>query len=71
MKFLIDAQLPPTLAQWLIQQGHSAKHVDNIGLLMAGDVAIWNHSLAAGGLIIVTKDENFAECSAYKRRLSR
>ena len=32
MTFLIDAQLPPALASWLIQQGHTAQHVDDLGL---------------------------------------
>ena len=59
MTFLIDAQLPPALADWLILQGHIAQHVDEIGLRNADDVEIWNHALVSGA-IIITKDEDFA-----------
>jgi len=58
--FLIDAQLPPALASWLIQQGHIAQHVDDLGLRKADDIAIWNHA-SERGAIVITKDEDFAE----------
>ncbi len=59
MKFLVDAQLPPALAVCLREAGHEAKHVDDVGLRDAEDGAVWAHALQ-GGLIIVTKDEDFA-----------
>ena len=40
MIFLVDAQLPPALASWLTQQGHTAQHVDDLGLSNAEDVVI-------------------------------
>jgi len=58
--FLIDAQLPPALASWLIRQGHEAQHVDDLGLRKADDIAIWNHA-SESGAIVITKDEDFAE----------
>jgi len=61
--FLVDAQLPPALADWLIKQGHSAQHVDDAGLRDADDIVVWNYALN-GGAIIVTKDEDFAERTA-------
>jgi predicted nuclease of predicted toxin-antitoxin system len=61
--FLVDAQLPPVLANWLTQQGHTAEHVDNLGLRNAEDVVIWNWALRSAA-IIVTKDEDFAERTA-------
>jgi predicted nuclease of predicted toxin-antitoxin system len=61
--FLVDAQLPPALANWLTQQGHTAQHVDNLGLRNAEDVVIWNWALRSAA-IIVTKDEDFAERTA-------
>ena len=64
MKFLIDAQLPPGLAGWLIEKGHLATHVNDIFLTAAEDPEIWDHALESGS-IIITKDEDFAE------RLSR
>ena len=60
MTFLIDAQLPPALATWLIQQGHTAQHVDDLDLRNGDDIAIWNHA-SESGVIIITKDEDFAE----------
>lgn len=61
--FLIDAQLPPALARWLIEQGHEAQHVDEIGLRNEEDIAIWDYASSAGA-IVVTKDEDFAERTA-------
>lgn len=63
MIFLVDAQLPPALASWLTQQGHTAQHVDDLGLSNAEDVVIWNWALSSE-TIIVTKDEDFAERTA-------
>ena len=60
MKFLIDAQLPPGLAGWLIEKGHPATHVNDIFLTAAEDHEIWDHALESGS-IIITKDEDFAE----------
>ena len=60
MNFLVDAQLPPGLARWLADQGHSAQHVNDVGLAGAEDFVIWNHALGVDA-IIVTKDEDFAE----------
>ncbi len=37
MKFLVDAQLPPALVQWLSGEGHEATHVEDEGLLDAED----------------------------------
>jgi predicted nuclease of predicted toxin-antitoxin system len=31
MRFLVDAQLPPALAQWLASHGHDAMHVTDLG----------------------------------------
>lgn len=59
MKFLVDAQLPPTLASWLREAGYDAEHVEDVGLLHASDGAIWAHALRNDS-VIVTKDEDFA-----------
>jgi predicted nuclease of predicted toxin-antitoxin system len=59
MKFLIDQQLPPGLARWLIERGAEASHVREIGLRDAADSAIWSRAFAEGW-IVVTKDEDFA-----------
>lgn len=60
MRFLVDAQLPPALARWLVAQGHEAAHVGDLGMQAASDVAIWDHALALS-YAIVTKDEDFAQ----------
>lgn len=59
MKFLVDAQLPPTLAGWLRSRGHEATHVlDRVGV-DATDSAIWN-AARQDRSVIVTKDRDFA-----------
>ncbi len=58
MKFLVDEQLPPALAEWLRARGHQAEHVHSIGLGAADDQTIWLHA-RDGDWIIVTKDEDF------------
>lgn len=60
MKFLVDAQLPPGLTQWLREAGHDAQAVREVGLREAEDGAIWRHAQAHGQAII-TKDEDFAQ----------
>jgi predicted nuclease of predicted toxin-antitoxin system len=60
MLFLVDAQLPPALARWLAANGHEASHVGDLGMQSASDIAIWDHALATGA-VIVTKDEDFAQ----------
>ena len=32
MRFLVDAQLPPALADWLVERGYEAKAVRDLGL---------------------------------------
>ncbi len=59
MRFLVDAQLPPALARWLVSRGHEAQHVADLGLAAADDRAIWLHA-ASTGAVVVTKDEDFA-----------
>ena len=60
MKFIVDAQLPPSLAAALRQAGCDAVAVREIGLREAKDAAIWNYALQNDG-VILTKDEDFAE----------
>ena len=58
MKFLVDANLPPSLAAWLRTQAHEAVHVNDLGLGQAKDRLIWAHAKAEGSCI-VTRDEDF------------
>jgi predicted nuclease of predicted toxin-antitoxin system len=60
MRFLIDAQLPPALAQFLKDKGYEAKAARELALREATDPVIWDFA-QAGGWVVVTKDEDFAE----------
>ena len=60
MRFLVDAQLPPALARWLVANGHEAEHVSDKGMQAASDTAIWDQALFTSATI-VTKDEDFAQ----------
>ena len=66
MKFLIDANLPPTLAQWLASEGHEAHHVRDIGLEGKLDREIWQRAREIDACI-VTKDEDFVLLHALDR----
>jgi predicted nuclease of predicted toxin-antitoxin system len=58
MRFLIDAQLPPGLARWLVGQGHTAEHVFDLGLGRASDRTVWARAITDPA-VIITKDEDF------------
>ena len=66
MRFLVDAQLPPGLVQFLEKQGHEAKAVRDVGLREAQDPAIWNFAQSKGW-VVITKDEDFAERALQAR----
>ena len=58
MNFLVDAQLPPALCDWLRSHGHEAEHVFNLGLGSASDHDIADHA-ELNALVLVSKDEDF------------
>lgn len=60
MRFLVDAQLPPALAQRLGEKGHFAAHVMDVGLDVATDRQIWAYA-SKRGAVLVTKDGDFAD----------
>lgn len=65
MRFLIDAQLPPSLAVTLRENGHDAVHVHDVLPPNARDSSIWSAALERD-CVIVTKDEDFAEWSRLR-----
>ncbi len=65
MRFLVDAQLPPALARWLVATGHEAEHVADVGLGAAQDQAIWAYAESVDA-VIVSKDEDFAQRKVLK-----
>jgi predicted nuclease of predicted toxin-antitoxin system len=60
VKLIVDAQLPPSLAEALRQTGCDAVAVREVGLQQAKDAAIWQYALKNNAAIL-TKDEDFAE----------
>lgn len=58
MRFLVDAQLPPGLAQYLEKYGYPAEHINRVGLGGKSDTEIW-HYAARIGAVLITKDEDF------------
>jgi predicted nuclease of predicted toxin-antitoxin system len=58
VKFVIDHQLPPALARFLEDQGHTARHVRELGLNASDDATIWSHA-TANNMVVVSKDEDF------------
>ncbi len=59
-RFLVDNQLPVTLARWLCAHGHIAEHALELNLAQAADRLLW-HYAAEHDAVIVTKDEDFAQ----------
>jgi len=60
MRFLIDAQLPPTLARLIASHGQEAQAVRDVGLREASDDEIWAFALQ-GDWVVITKDEDFVD----------
>ena len=58
MKFLVDAQLPPALCEWLRDRGHEAVHVAEIGMIAATDGEIAARA-ERDSAVLVSKDEDF------------
>ncbi len=63
MIFIVDAQLPPSLATWLSSEGFDAVAVRDLGLRDASDALIWKRA-SVDGAVIVTKDEDFVRLAA-------
>ena len=66
MKFIVDAQLPPALAQSLSRLGHEAEHVANVGLLDANDRSIRQYA-TEHNLVVITKDEDFTSSLFWQK----
>ncbi|QUS40105.1 hypothetical protein RPMA_15655 [Tardiphaga alba] len=66
MRFLVDAQFPPALADALRAEGHDAIHVADLNMLAATDAAIWDQAITASATL-VTKDRDFTLLRAARR----
>lgn len=61
MKFWLDAQLPPLLAEWLSARFNVEAHaLRTLGLRDAADAEIF-HAAQQPGIVIISKDSDFVE----------
>ena len=67
MRFLIDAQLPPSLAVFLREAGFDAEHVVDVGLLNETDRTIAAHAVKSDA-VVITKDEDFVLMRRFRRK---
>ena len=58
MRFLVDNQLPVTLARHLRKNGHDCEHVLDVGLANALDIDICRYA-EREDRVIISKDEDF------------
>lgn len=59
MKFVVDENLPPRLANWLRQRKSiDAWHVSELGLNGATDSQVWERAIALGAYV-VSRDADF------------
>jgi len=66
MRFLIDNQLPVVRRDFLISQGHDAKHVQDLGMSQASDLEV-GQLASREGRAIITKDEDFSVLATMGR----
>ena len=60
MNFLVDNQLPPSLARFIESELKlKAMHVADLGLRDASDAEVWSYA-SAHDFILISKDEDFA-----------
>ena len=55
MRFLVDAQLPPTLSRWLGERGFAATPARELGLRDSDDGSIWNFATAGDWTVVTTR----------------
>lgn len=60
MNFLVDAQLLPALAHWIVSRGHQATHVFDLGFHAADDPTVWERARKENW-VLLTKDEDFID----------
>ncbi len=66
MRFLLDMNLPPAMADWLRSSGHDAVHIREIGLAHLPDREVFTRA-AEDGRIVVTFDLDFGEIAGLER----
>ena len=68
MKFLVDAQRPPALAEWLCKTGYEAHHVRDVALRDADDAEIRAYASRTGAMV-VTKDCDFVPTNETQEKV--
>ena len=66
MRFLLDMNLPPAMAEWLRSEGHDEVHVRDLGLAHLPDREVFARA-AEDGRIVVTFDLDFGEVIGFAR----
>jgi predicted nuclease of predicted toxin-antitoxin system len=66
VRFLLDANISPLVATRLIEAGHSAVHVRDVGLRAASDEQIMDLA-AQEDRVIVSQDIDFTNLLYYRR----
>jgi predicted nuclease of predicted toxin-antitoxin system len=61
-KLLFDENLAPRLVSALVDLYPGSVHVRNVGLGGSADISVWQRA-AAGGFLLVSKDEDFHRLS--------
>ena len=69
MKFLLDANLSPTVVDGLREAGFRVVHVADLGLLNATDDQTFDRAVE-DGLVVVTADSDFGKLLALRRATS-
>ncbi|HJU15945.1 MAG TPA: DUF5615 family PIN-like protein [Stellaceae bacterium] len=67
MRFLLDMNMPPAMAEWLRSEGHDAIHVSDAGYGNLPDHQIFDRA-AEDGRILVTFDLDFGEIIGLTNR---
>jgi predicted nuclease of predicted toxin-antitoxin system len=67
MRFLIDNALSPYIAKGLIEAGHDAIHVRDIGMQKSDDISIFKRA-ESEGRIIVSADTDFGTIHALWKK---
>lgn len=66
MKFLLDANLSPSISARLEEAGHAAKHVRDVDLRHAADDQIMNFA-AEHGYVLISQDTDFTNLLHYRK----
>jgi len=70
VKFLVDHQLPPALAEFLGGLGHESRHVREIGLKSDDDLTIWKFA-TSNDFVLISKDQDFLDLASRPNEKGR